>query len=77
MECHLSLLNQTKIDQAKNQQSFTSFVYKNADKILKTRKADFSGRQLSQVASTYPGVLATIFCSNVDTYKVGAYIISN
>jgi hypothetical protein len=50
-ECHLSLLKQTKIDQAKNQQSFTSFVYKNATKILKTRKANFSGWQLSQVAS--------------------------
>jgi hypothetical protein len=50
-ECHLSLLEQTKIDQAKNQQSFTSFVYKNASKILKTRKAIFLGRQLSQVAS--------------------------
>ncbi len=51
-ECHLTLLKQTKIDQAKNQQSFTSFVYKNAAKILKTRKENFSGRQLSQVAST-------------------------
>jgi hypothetical protein len=27
-ECHLSLLDRTKIDQAKNQRSFTSFVYK-------------------------------------------------
>jgi hypothetical protein len=51
-ECHLSLLKQTKIDQAKNQQSFTCFVYKNANKILKTRKAKFSDWQLSQVAST-------------------------
>jgi hypothetical protein len=26
---------------------------------------------------TYPGVLAKIFCSNVDTYKVGTFIISD
>jgi hypothetical protein len=26
---------------------------------------------------TYPGVLANIFCLNVDTYKVGKYISSN
>jgi hypothetical protein len=50
-ECHLSLLEQSKNDRAKNQHSFTSFVYKNANKILKTRKANFSGRLLSQVAS--------------------------
>ncbi len=27
--------------------------------------------------STYPGVLAKIFCSNLDTYKVRTYIISD
>ncbi len=26
---------------------------------------------------TYPGGLAKIFCLNVDTYKVGKYIISD
>ena len=40
-ECHLSLLEQTKIDRAKNDQSFTSFEYKNPNKILKTLKAKF------------------------------------
>jgi hypothetical protein len=39
MECHLSLLEQRKIDRAKNDQSFTSFEYKNPNKILKTLKA--------------------------------------
>jgi hypothetical protein len=38
MECHLSHLNQTKIDRAKNQQSFTSFVYKNANKNIQNQK---------------------------------------
>jgi hypothetical protein len=52
-ECHLSLLEQTKIDQAKNDQSFTSFEYKHPNKILKTLKAKISGRQIFQVASTY------------------------
>jgi hypothetical protein len=41
MECHLSLLNQTKIDRAKNQQSFTSFVYKNANKNTQNQKGSF------------------------------------
>ncbi len=41
MECHLSLLNQTKIEQAKNQQSFTSFVYKNANKNIQNQKGRF------------------------------------
>jgi hypothetical protein len=51
-ECHLSLLEQTKIDQAKNDQSFTSFEYKNPNKILKTLKAKISGSAMIQVAST-------------------------
>ncbi len=38
MECHLSLLEQRKIDQAKNEQSFISFKYKNPNKIIKTLK---------------------------------------
>ena len=50
MECHLSLLEQRKIDQAKNDQSFTSFEYKNPNKILKTLKAKISGRAMIQVA---------------------------
>ncbi len=41
MECHLSLPNQTKIDRAKNQQSFTSFVYKNANKNIQNQKGRF------------------------------------
>ena len=45
MECHLSLLEQTKIDRAKNDQSFTSFEYKNPNKILKTLKAKFQAGQ--------------------------------
>ena len=44
-ECHLSLLEQRKIDQAKNDQSFTSFEYKNPNKILKTFKAKFQAGQ--------------------------------
>ncbi len=35
------LLNQTKIDPAKNQQSFTSFVYKNANKNTQNHKGRF------------------------------------
>jgi hypothetical protein len=46
MECHLSLLEQRKIDRAKNDQSFTSFKYKNPYKILKTLKAKFQAGQL-------------------------------
>ncbi len=49
----LSLLEQRKIDRAKNDQSFTSFEYKNPNKILKTLKAKISGRAMIQVASTY------------------------
>jgi hypothetical protein len=41
MECHLSLLNQTKIDQAKNQQSFTNYVYKNANENTQNQKGRF------------------------------------
>jgi hypothetical protein len=41
MECHLSLLNRTKIDRAKNQQSFASFVYKNANKNTQHQKGRF------------------------------------
>ena len=51
MECHLSLLEQRKIDWAKNDQSFTSFEYKNPNKILKTLKAKISGRAMITVAS--------------------------
>ena len=50
MECHLSLLEQRKIDRAKNDQSFTSFEYKNSNKILKTLKAKISGQAMIQVA---------------------------
>ncbi len=50
-ECHLSIRDLTNIDQAKNQQSFTSFVYKNASEILPSSMLIFSGRQLSQVGS--------------------------
>ena len=41
----ISLLEQTKIDRAKNQQSFTSFVLKNAivTKFSKPRKVNFFG----------------------------------
>jgi len=52
MECHLSLLEQRKIDRAKNDQSFTSFEYKNPNNILKTFKAKISGRAMIQVASS-------------------------
>jgi hypothetical protein len=38
-ECHLSLLEQIKIDLAKNDQRFTSFEYKNPNKILKIFKS--------------------------------------
>jgi hypothetical protein len=38
-ECHLSLLEQIKIDLVKNDQRFTSFEYKNPNKILKTFKS--------------------------------------
>jgi hypothetical protein len=50
-ECHLSLLEQTKIDRVKNDQSFTSFEYKNPNKNLKTLKGKISGRAMIQVAS--------------------------
>jgi hypothetical protein len=33
-ECHLYILDQAKIEQAKNQRSFTSFNYKNVNKFL-------------------------------------------
>jgi hypothetical protein len=39
-ECHLSICDLTNIDQAKNQKSFTSFVYKNANKILLSRMSN-------------------------------------
>jgi len=55
-EWHLSLLEQRKIDHAKNDQSFTSFEYKNPNKILKTLKAKNSGRAMIQVASTVSSV---------------------
>ena len=55
-EWHLSLLKQRKIDHAKNDQSFTSFEYKNPNKILKTLKAKISGRAMIQVASTVSSV---------------------
>ena len=61
MECHLSLLEQRKIDRAKNDQSFTSFEYKNPNKILKTLKAKISGRAMITVASSYRQ-LAGLFC---------------
>jgi hypothetical protein len=41
-----------KIDRGKNQQILLALCTKTLTKILKTRKADFSGRQLSQVTST-------------------------
>ena len=50
MECHLSLLEQRKIDRAKNDQSFTSFEYKKPNKIVKTFQAKISGRAMIQVA---------------------------
>jgi hypothetical protein len=50
-ECPLSLLEQTKIDRVKNDQSFTSFKYKNPNKNLKTLKGKISGRAMIQVAS--------------------------
>jgi hypothetical protein len=50
-EPYLSVCDPTNIDQAKNQQSFTGFVYKNANKILPSRMSNFSGRRLIQVAS--------------------------
>jgi hypothetical protein len=39
-ECHLSVHDPTNIYQAKNQQSFTSFVDKNADRILPSRMSN-------------------------------------
>ena len=78
MECHLSLLEQRKIDRAKNDQSFTSFEYKNPNKILKTLKAKISGRAMIQVASS-PMVCHPKFdfrdgCNNqIDGLKVGIY----
>jgi len=51
-ECTLSLLERTKIDGAKNRRSFTSFMYKNANKFSKPIWQIKSGRQKIQVAST-------------------------
>jgi hypothetical protein len=51
MECHLSLLNQTKIDRLKISKVLLALCTKTLIKILKSRMADFSGQQLSQVAS--------------------------
>jgi hypothetical protein len=65
MECHLSLLEQRKIDRAKNDQSFTSFEYKNPNKILKTLKAKISGRAMIQVASTIPCFLLFLSADSV------------
>jgi hypothetical protein len=50
--CHLSVCDPTNIDQAKNQQCFTSVVYKNTNKILPSRMSNQSGWQVSQIAST-------------------------